>query len=773
MDIRFPGKNDVISYIRILILIILVISILFIAVIAAQKTRSDYLTRQSIEYHFHSLHHVGILLKEFYILRDNLKLISIHTLSTSVISDIDHSLFQINLHHKKLQSIHDKFGNESFQGLIDRLQDRFSIYIQPDLTNIVPGQDLDNIMRGLDTIILTLEQLQRLHEQTNTEIIEERGSIVGEDHVFLLVVMGLAFLIGFVLINRIVVAIKRILEEQEKTEEKLFQEKELSQITLESIGDAVITTSNKGLITYMNPVAESLTLWDRDEAIGLPLLKVFNIINEKTGQPSTELVRRVMYEGMVVGLANHTVLISRDNSKRAIEDSAAPIRDRDGNIEGIVVVFQDVTHSRKMAQDMSWQASHDALTHLYNRHKFEEVLRELIGSAKSDSHQHAFLYLDLDQFKIVNDTCGHIAGDELLRQVSTVLKSKVRDVDTVARLGGDEFGILLNSCPIEQASRIANQIRETIQEFRFVWGNKTFTIAVSIGLVPITDTYLNINEIMSMADIACYAAKDIGRNRIHIYEPDDKELSLRRGEMEWVSRIHNAIEENLFILYQQKIVSFTSEDPREEHFEILLRMSGENGEEIPPMAFIPAAERFHLMPQIDRWVIRKVFEKISNLPNEDIRFFSINVSGQSMGDDHFLDFVIEELQQFKLPPEKVCFEITETAAIINFPQALHFINILKEKGCMFALDDFGSGISSFGYLKSLPVNFLKIDGAFIRDILSDEIDHAMVKSINSIGHTMNIYTIAEFVENEGIANELRIIGVDYGQGYGLARPVPL
>lgn len=245
MDIRFPGKNDVISYIRILILIILVISILFIAVIAAQKTRSDYLTRQSIEYHFHSLHHVGILLKEFYILRDNLKLISIHTLSTSVISDIDHSLFQINLHHKKLQSIHDKFGNESFQGLIDRLQDRFSIYIQPDLTNIVPGQDLDNIMRGLDTIILTLEQLQRLHEQTNTEIIEERGSIVGEDHVFLLVVMGLAFLIGFVLINRIVVAIKRILEEQEKTEEKLFQEKELSQITLESIGDAVITTSNK------------------------------------------------------------------------------------------------------------------------------------------------------------------------------------------------------------------------------------------------------------------------------------------------------------------------------------------------------------------------------------------------------------------------------------------------------------------------------------------------------------------------------------------------
>ena len=773
MNNKPENKISVISYVWLLIVVILVINVIFIAAISYQNYRLDDLTEESIEYHSDSLQHIKILSREFTLIRGNIDRLSGSNGAAKAMNQINHSLYVIHEHNDELVSIQNRFADESIQLIVDRLESRIPVYTDPELYVVDPHSDLDKTRNGLDAIILILSQLERLHSITNNQLIKKLNAFTETGQKYLVAIMLFLLVTGIVITTRIIYSIKNILTAQRNAEENLYQEKELSQITLQSIGDAVITTDDKGTITYMNPVAEELTKWSHEEGVGLPLYTVFNVINEETGQPNNELIKRVLHEGIAVGLANHTVLICKDDTKRAIEDSAAPILDQAGEIKGIVIVFHDVTYARKMAQEMSWQASHDALTQLYNRHKFENILGELINSITADSHPHAFLYLDLDQFKIVNDTCGHIAGDELLRQVSTILKSRVRDIDTVARLGGDEFGILLNACPIDQAHRIANQIRESVQDFRFAWENKSFTVAVSIGLVPVTDTFQDVNDVMRIADIACYAAKDIGRNRIHIYHSEDEELKLRQGEMEWVTRINHALEENRFLLYQQKIVSFDKDTNDKEHFEILVRMLGEKADIIPPMAFIPAAERYNLMPQIDSWVISHAFEKISTFKNRDINFFSLNLSGQSLGDDKFLDFVINEIERFNIPPGMLCFEITETAAIINFTQAIHFINVLKQKGCLFALDDFGSGISSFGYLKNLAVDFLKIDGGFVRDMLNDRIDYAMVESINSIGHTMNILTIAEFVENEGIAEELRQMGVNYGQGFGLSRPEPL
>jgi diguanylate cyclase (GGDEF)-like protein/PAS domain S-box-containing protein len=564
------------------------------------------------------------------------------------------------------------------------------------------------------------------------------------------------------------------IDERQRIEEDLFQEKELAQITLQSIGDAVITTDIEGKIEYYNPIAEQLTGWKVSEVKGLLLSSIFNIVNEVTREPVANPIEMALRKGQIVGLPERTLLIDRNGKEYAIDDSAAPIRDRNGQIVGAVMVFHDVTHSRTLARELSWQATHDSLTELVNRQEFERQLVDAIASAKNDDLCHALCYLDLDQFKIVNDTCGHVAGDELLRQVTHLLQKRIRSTDILARLGGDEFGLLLYKCPLPQAQQIADTLRQLIQNFRFSWDGKTFSIGVSIGIVLIGADSRDLNSILGEADAACYGAKSNGRNCIHVYLPDDRELAQQRGERQWIARIHQALEENRFRLYRQKIVSLSERS--ELHYEILLRLIDETGELVSPMAFIPAAERYDLMPAIDSWTINTFlnnYERLcQNTSHVNEGWYSLNLSGASINNPRFLEFLKEKLARYSSYCQNICFEITETTAIANLVQVAQSMSELKQFGCHFALDDFGSGVSSLAYLKNLPIDYLKIDGSFVKNIICDRVDYVMVESLNQIAHAMNIKTIAEFVENEEIIEKLDEMGVDYAQGYGIAKPSP-
>lgn len=568
------------------------------------------------------------------------------------------------------------------------------------------------------------------------------------------------------------IGILRDITERKQNEHALLEAKEKALVTLESIGDAVITTDEKGLVQYLNPVAEELTGWRSSDAASRPLPEVFDIYNEKTNQPVENPVTRCLRENTIIGLANHTVLINRQGKRFAIEDSAAPIRDKQGKILGVILVFHDVSQARSMAQQLSWQASHDSLTNLINRLEFEVRLDNILEKQNTNS-DHALLYLDLDQFKIVNDTCGHIAGDELLKQLASLFLKHVREIDTLARLGGDEFGILLENCPINRAKVIANNIISDLSNFRFMWYDKSFTAGVSIGLVPFkSNSSDTLSSLMSSADVACYAAKDAGRNRVHVFKPDDDELVQRHGEMQWVTQIQHAIERDKFELFCQPIVSTSGNHEEPHHYEILLRMRNLDGKLISPMSFMPAAERYNLMPDIDRLVINKVLEQIKQHPLTQGTIVAINLSGNSLSDEKFLSYVIEQLQDKAINPKQICFEITETSAISNLSFVTSFISILKKIGCKFSLDDFGSGLSSFTYLKNLQVDYLKIDGSFVKDMANDPIDKSMVEAINQIGHVMEIKTIAEFVEDKKTLTLLTTLGVDYAQGYYFAKPFP-
>ena len=565
------------------------------------------------------------------------------------------------------------------------------------------------------------------------------------------------------------------LERASISEAALSLEKETAEVTLDSITDSVVAVDQKGIVTFINPAAEKLLGCTPEELAGMPLSKVLNIVDESSERLNIDPVAECFEKGCIVQFPEGSSLLSKNSSLIAVEASVAPMKNERGNLLGAVIVIQDVSHTRTLTRQLSYQASHDALTGLYNRRKFESRLQEALINAEYEDRRHVLLYIDLDQFKIINDTCGHIAGDELLQQLPLVFNKVLRSGDVIARLGGDEFGVLLENCSLDKSMVIADKIRENIKEFRFVWEDKTFEIGVSIGVVSIDAEHTNLTRILSSADIACYAAKDAGRNRVHVYEESDVVVSRRHGEMHWTARITKAIEEDRFSLYYQNIVNVKSGEVG--HIEVLIRMIGEDGSIILPGAFLPAAERFNLMLAIDRLMISRIFQLMGEGAVEGLNGFigmvAINLSGDSLSDSSLLEFIYAEKDKYKVSLERVCFEITETVAISNLSHAVAFMEELEKHGCRFALDDFGSGLSSFAYLKSLPVHYLKIDGSFVRDVAKDEIDKAMVRSIQQVAEAMNLITIAEWVEDEETLNVLKELGIDCVQGNYLMAAQPI
>jgi diguanylate cyclase (GGDEF)-like protein/PAS domain S-box-containing protein len=570
---------------------------------------------------------------------------------------------------------------------------------------------------------------------------------------------------------RRLVGVELDITERRRYEDALFREKESAQITLQSIGDGVITTDARCRVDYLNPVAEQLTGWTIEDAHGRNIDEVFRSFHEETCEPLENPLSVSIRRAHTIKSVRPTLLIRRDGNELYIETSASPIRNEAGGIAGGVLVFHDVSESRELNRKLSYHASHDILTGLVNRQEFETRVERALRSAKAREASYALLHLDLDQFKIVNDNCGHNAGDALLGQVAGLLKSKIRWRDTVARLGGDDFGILLESCSRDEAMRTAETLRETIRNYKFVWESRPFRLGVSIGVVPVAAESEDVNSLLSAADSACAAAKEAGRNRIYSFQENDIDLMRRRREMQWAARINSALEDGRFEIHRQMIQPLQREDSGM-HYELLLRMRDEQGKIVAPDQFISAAERFGITPHIDRWVIENALRWLVSEADERERLAmcSINLSGQSLGDDKFLPFVIDQFHRSGIDASRICFEITETAAIASFSQANRFIHSLKQLGCKFALDDFGTGLSSFGYLKHFPVDFLKIDGSFVKEILHDPIDREMVRSINEIGHLTGKQTIAEFAENQEIIDMLRGLGVDYAQGYGVSTP---
>ena len=569
------------------------------------------------------------------------------------------------------------------------------------------------------------------------------------------------------------IAIERLLADtrRKQAEQAVIAEKERAQVTLQSIGDGVISTCAQGLIEYLNPVAEKLTGWSIEEARGRPLGEVLNLIDETTRQHVSHSLERMQGSGPVVAPVTHPVLLTREVQEVAVQESSAPIRDRSGAVIGAVIVVHDVTRERRLKRALSYQATHDALTGLINRREFDVRLRDALILAQRGEQHYALLYVDLDQFKVVNDTCGHQAGDRLMRDVTSLLRARVRTQDTIARLGGDEFGILLEDTTIAQAGRIADSIRQAIHNYRFIWAGSTLTVGASIGVVQINRDTDSVASVLSAADIACYAAKEGGRNRIQVY--DGHGAVGRHRELHWAARLTRAVEENRLELFYQPIVPISDAGPVSFH-ELTVQLRDDDGRLVPAGEFIPAAERYNVMPAIDRWVILRALERLRHAPAGPAAapVLAVNLSGNSLSDQSFLEFVVEHAGAPDVA-RHLCFEITETAAVTNWSNALYFMKELQQRGCRFALDDFGSGLSSFMYLRTLPVDFLKIDGQFVSQVATNPVDRNMVEAICKIGRSLGIATVAECVESESVLEELKRIGVDFVQGYYLARPRPL
>jgi diguanylate cyclase (GGDEF)-like protein/PAS domain S-box-containing protein len=560
---------------------------------------------------------------------------------------------------------------------------------------------------------------------------------------------------------------------RKQAEAELQRLGEYNMLLLESTGDGIFGVDSGLRCTFANQAACNLLGFSADELIGQDMHALVQHSHED-GRPlarEESPIYRTIREGKYLW-SESNVLWHQGQDPFPVEYSCNALR-RDGEITGAVVVFRNIAEAHAMAQKMEYLATHDPLTALINRHEFERRLGAAMADMSAAGQDCALCYIDLDQFKVVNDTCGHVAGDELLRQLASILHGRLRKQDTLGRLGGDEFGLLFQGCSLRRAVNIAHEMLGEIQDFRFVWEDKTFAVGASIGIVAVTEEIADTTGALSAADTACYIAKDAGRNRVHIYEQDDEELTQRQGEMQWVSRIRDALDRRQFFLVGQLITPVTMDGNKAgTGLEVLVRMLDDAGKTILPGAFLPAAERYNLMPALDRWVVEETLQYLGRHGDllDGLEFCTINLSGSSFGEEGFLEFVVDQLGRSRVPADKICFEITETAAVANLSQASHLIGILKEYGCRFALDDFGSGMSSFAYLKNLPVDFLKIDGNFVRDMARDPIDRAMVAAIHQVGHVMGIQTIAEFVEDEEILAALREIGVNYAQGFGISLP---
>jgi diguanylate cyclase (GGDEF)-like protein/PAS domain S-box-containing protein len=568
--------------------------------------------------------------------------------------------------------------------------------------------------------------------------------------------------------------VARDITHRKSLEASLGRGKLQARITLESIGEGVVTTDTDGNIDYMNAAAEALTGAQRSVGLGKQLTDVIALIDEADRESLGDPVARCLVEKKRISLGRRALLVGKHGgAERSIDLTASPIRSPDGTLGGCVIIFHDVTELRGLARQMSYQASHDALTGLVNRTEFEARLEAALQSARvGDGTGHAVCYLDLDRFKAVNDTCGHLAGDNLLREIASLLRERVRDSDTVARLGGDEFGLLLIGCPLEKARQITDDICDAVADHRFVWRDQIFDIGVSIGIVEIGHESGSAETVLSAADSACYVAKQQGRGRVHVYSARDEIIARQRGEIQWLQRLQQALKSNQFELFVQSIVSLAGRVESGPAIEVLLRMRDEAGALIGPADFVQAAERYQLMPSIDRWVVQGALTALASgtirLPEG--RCCGINLSAQTLGDEDFLDFVVEGLDRTGVDPGQICFEVPETAVAGNLDHARRFINVLHGMGCRFALDDFGSGVGSFANLKELSVDYLKIDGAYTRDISVNSVNRAMVSALIELARTLEFRIVAEEIEDRESFEAVRELGVDFIQGYVIERP---
>jgi diguanylate cyclase (GGDEF)-like protein/PAS domain S-box-containing protein len=599
-----------------------------------------------------------------------------------------------------------------------------------------------------------------------TERIHKNGSVIPVSLCISFIKNAVGEIIGIAKIARDI-SLNKIMERA------LACQHEKLRVTMNSIGDAVITTDINGEVQYLNPVAEALTGWTLAEAIGRPLQKIFHIISEETRAVCINPAEYCINEGRTVGLADQTVLVNRNGTELGINDSASPIKDADGQIIGVVLVFRDATLQRKMEREISYRATHDMLTGLINRSEFELRLKCFVKDQREPDLLNALLYIDLDQFKVVNDSCGHAAGDSVLKEVSKIMLSCIRNTDVLARIGGDEFAIILYKCDTQHAIKIAKKICKLVDEYRFSHNEQFYRVGTSIGLVIIDQQWDSDVCLMQAADSACYEAKRAGRNRVHLHINQDNTIEAQRGDLHWVSRIEHALDNDGFVLFCQRIMPLKQHAL--EHAEVLIRMKDKAEGLISPTNFLPAAERYHMVTRIDRWVVKEVLEwlKLNATLISHVETISINLSGQSLSDLTFHAYVLNLIETIDVDCNKLCFEVTETSAITNISDAKKFIELMNAYGIKFSLDDFGSGVSSFGYLKNLPVDYLKIDGQFINDLLDNEIGQATVRCITEVAKVTGKKTIAEWVDNESVEKMLKKMGVDFTQGFMNHKPAPL
>ena len=621
----------------------------------------------------------------------------------------------------------------------------------------------DNVFSGQVKIVdLFMELLS--YQKSRIDEAQRRASFHSKktyriEMTLYVIILLMAFLVAMSVIKRI-----------RGVEKELFVEKEKAEITLKSIGDAVITTNRQGLVEYLNPVAEKITGYITHQVKGRSITDIFRAYDESNNRWMADCIVSYLVNGTYNMPSSDVVLFDAENNKIDISLTIAPIQDEDGQVHGTITTFQDVTREKSMAKHIEHQARHDVLTGLLNRREFETKVEQSL-KLFSTGTSHALCIMDLDRFKIVNDTLGHAAGDELLRQVSQRIRGVLRQTDIIARIGGDEFALFLSNVGPDDAEAIAEKILLVIREYQFVWGDRAFRIGASIGMVDAPPKVSSYENLYHAADTACYMAKHEGRDRVHMVSYDDDNITEKREQTQWVNRINDALDDNRFTLFCQDICSLSDDPQLRPHKEVLIRMIDEQGDIVPPMAFIPPAERYNLMSRLDEWVVNKVIDQVA--ADRSATIYAINLSGQSLADNKFTRRVLDVLQSRRVDRQRLCFEITETSAIANLQNATEFLKQLQFLGCYTALDDFGSGLSSFAYLRTLPINYLKIDGMFVRQIAEDETSRVMVEAIHAIGRTMNLRTIAEFVENEAIRDLLVEMGVDYAQGYYFGLPEPM